>query len=73
MKTIREKKQNLLNMKGKILYKYQINNMNVQQKMNEIQFNNYNIYNNNFNMFNVYNNNIYKDSIYNHFYTSKGH
>ena len=79
MKTIREKKQNLLNMKGKILYKYQINNMNVQQKMNEIQFNNYNIYNNNFNMFNniynnnVYNNTIYKDSIYNHFYTSKGH
>lgn len=45
MKKLLDKKQNLLNIKGDIINQYQLNYYNIQQKMNEYQFN--------------YNNNIY--------------
>ena len=63
LKNLKEKKRNLLNIRGDILYQYQVNYKNIQQKINEItNLNNINNYNFNFN--NIYNNN----NVYNNFY-----
>ena len=71
MKKLLDKKRNFLNIQGDILYQYQVNNCNIQQKINELRFNYNNMYintyNNNFNnIFNIYNNN----NIYSNFYNS---
>ena len=78
METLLDKKQNLINKKNKILFKFQSNNMDIQQQINSLQFNYNNIYNNNFNNIynnnlynnNIYNNNIYNNNIYNNFYNN---
>lgn len=67
LRTLLEKRKNLILEKNKILYKFQNNNMKIQQKINEFQFNHNNFYpyniNNTFN--NIYNNNLYNNFIYN--------
>ena len=68
MKKLLEKKENYINKNKEILDKYAMKSMNIQQKMNQLSFNN-NIYNNNyynFNFNNLYsNNNIYNNIMYN--------
>ena len=64
MKKLLDKKRNYLNIKGDILYQYQVKNYNIQQKINEIIFNFNNIYNNNFN------NNIFNNNVNNNFYNN---
>ena len=63
MKNLLERKRKYLNIQGDILYQYQVNNYNIQQKMNELRLNFNNIYNNNFN------NNIY-NNVYTNFYNN---
>ena len=63
MKKLLEKKRNYLNIQGDIIYQYQINIYNIQQKINELKFNYNNIYTNNFN--NIYNNNVYTNYYHN--------
>ena len=83
LKKLLEKKKNLLNSKGEILYKYQMSNINIRQKMNQIQcnfnninFNNYNyILNNNNNFNNIYDNNnkLFNNNFYTNYYNNKNH
>ena len=58
MKKLMEKKRNYLNIQGDILFKYQINNNNIQKEFN----NNYN---------NVYNiNNLFNNNLFNNYYNN---
>ena len=69
IKDLKEKQRNYLNIQGDILYQYQVNNNNIQQKINEIRINLnkfYNYTNYNFNFNNIYNNN----NAYNNFYSN---
>ena len=61
MKNLLEKKRNYLNIQGDILFKYQINNNNIQKEFN------YN-YNNVYNINNLFNNNIFTN-YYNNSYS----
>ena len=65
--TLLEKRKNLIQEKNKILYKFQNNNMKIQQKINEFQFKHNNFYPYNFNntFNNIYNSNLYNNYIYN--------
>ena len=68
MKNLKEKQRNYLNIQGDILYQYQVNNNNIQQKINEIRINLNNFYN--YNNYNLNFNNIYNNNVYNNFYSN---
>ena len=70
MKKLLEKKQNYLSTQKELLYKYQINNINIRQKLNQIQYNNI-IYNNNFNNnINFNYNNLFNNNNFNNIYNN---
>ena len=58
MKELLEKKRKFLNIQADILYQYQINNYNIQQKINKLRLDYNNMYNKNYfnNISNIYNN-----------------
>jgi hypothetical protein len=68
IKDLKEKQRNYLNIQGDILYQYQVNNNNIQQKINEIRINLNNFYN--YNNYNLNFNNIYNNNVYNNFYSN---